>query len=513
MADIEAKTLPGAASDLSRTIPYWFLALVGLIYASGFLVVSSFLETHGLRDAGSDLWKIRYIRVGVFCLMLTAVTNAVPYFLKHLMSGRPLISHLVPTILIYIQMELGLFGIAMFARHVGMRESWTPFLLACGLLWSAIGGLIISSRIERMAAGTKAEDETLRTNFRRLLKHVPIWGPRLVAATERFARRMGPDRLCKFGPRVRWLTAFIILCLLRNVAGRNREIIDVLVYQRSAFTMLLSFTLLLGWLPWTAFSSASRLELPASQHRSLWLLLICLLVPTYYFALVAFSHAIFPFIPAVRGGGDYSAAPRVRVYLKEQAQGVALGDYLDTASPDVTRTKPTILLEETATNLFVAGPDDDGGPCQWRMDRGAKPRVLSISRDAIGNVQYFSPVAAYVDCSRAVSGGVTFQIAGSYDDTFVGVEEYIRGKERPPKPPEYANKENGQIFSARDQSGSGTMVVLTEDSGARTSLRVAVTRQHFYLYTYWSTPVIDKGWSKIEADLLCTFLNARHKQL
>jgi hypothetical protein len=76
---------PNGSTDLSRTIPYWFLAFVGLIYASGFLVVSSFLETFGIRDAGADLWKTRYIHIGVFCLMATVIPNAVTYLLSRLL--------------------------------------------------------------------------------------------------------------------------------------------------------------------------------------------------------------------------------------------------------------------------------------------------------------------------------------------------------------------------------------------------------------------------------------------
>jgi hypothetical protein len=90
---MDAPTRPSTGPDLSRTIPYWFLALVGTIYASGFLVVSTFLETYGLREVGTELWKSRYIHIGVFCLILPAVTNAVPYLLVHVMRIRMVASN------------------------------------------------------------------------------------------------------------------------------------------------------------------------------------------------------------------------------------------------------------------------------------------------------------------------------------------------------------------------------------------------------------------------------------
>ena len=514
MAEIIVPTPPSTGTDLSRTIPYWFLALVGLIYASGFLIVSSFLETHGLRDAGSDLWKIRYIRIGVFCLMVTAITNAVPYFLKHLMSTRGIASHLLPTIVIYIALELGLFSSAMFARHLGSHENSAVFIWACGLLWSAILGLFVAAWIERLGKGILDEDVELRAKIKRILDRIPIWGSAIVAAIERFARSMGPDRLCRFGPRIRWVTVLATLYFLWNIAGANREVVEMLVYRLPASVMLLSFTLILGWLPWRAFSIGPK-RVPESQRRSMWLLIGCLVIPTYYFALIAFSRAVFPFIPAVRGGGDYSAAPTVRVYLKEQAQRETLGPYLDTTSRQVARTKPIIFLEETATTLFVASPDDAGGPCQWRLDADKKPPVLSINRDAIANVQYLSPASAYLDCSRVVSGGNTIESAASFEVTFRDVKDYLTENGNPPTAPgSSANQENGQIFTARGKSGTGIMVALTMDNDTQTSLRVAVTKQDRYWYAnYWSTPVIDEGRTDVEAHGLEAFLNSRHKHI
>src|ERR1035441_9433607 len=118
---------PSTRPDLSRTIPYWFLAFVGLIYASGFLVVSDFLETYGLRDAGAELWKTRYIHIGVFCLMATVIPNAVTYLLIQLLPTKTATTidplpykglRVVSSISIYIELELGFFASPMFGRHV-----------------------------------------------------------------------------------------------------------------------------------------------------------------------------------------------------------------------------------------------------------------------------------------------------------------------------------------------------------------------------------------------------------
>jgi hypothetical protein len=74
--------------DIARTIPYWFIATVGLVYASGFIVVTMFLETYGLRDLGTDLWKARYIHVGVLCSVFPIVPVISAYLLYKMVRTR-----------------------------------------------------------------------------------------------------------------------------------------------------------------------------------------------------------------------------------------------------------------------------------------------------------------------------------------------------------------------------------------------------------------------------------------
>ena len=62
-----------AAVQFARTIPYWLVAIVGLIYASGFLVVTTHLERYGIRIVGTDVWKSRYIHIGVLSVVFPAM--------------------------------------------------------------------------------------------------------------------------------------------------------------------------------------------------------------------------------------------------------------------------------------------------------------------------------------------------------------------------------------------------------------------------------------------------------
>ncbi len=162
------------------------------------------------------------------------------------------------------------------------------------------------------------------------------------------------------------------------------DVIQMIVSHFLIIAMFLLFNYLLGWLPWRIFSTGTK-QVSAEKHVGMWLLNVCLIVPIYYLSLLTFSHAVFPFIPAVRGGGDYSVAPSVFLYHKNQQFP---------AFPH-----PFILLEETATTLFVAKPKDAGGPCEWRLGPENKPEVLMISREDIAEIKSFSPSNAYRDCS------------------------------------------------------------------------------------------------------------------
>ncbi|MBF0548814.1 MAG: hypothetical protein HQM08_30615 [Candidatus Riflebacteria bacterium] len=48
----EEKSNSCRLGDYARVLPYCFVAFVGTIYAAGFLVVETFLEHLGIREAG-----------------------------------------------------------------------------------------------------------------------------------------------------------------------------------------------------------------------------------------------------------------------------------------------------------------------------------------------------------------------------------------------------------------------------------------------------------------------------
>jgi cytochrome bd-type quinol oxidase subunit 2 len=132
MADVMKDPIPGVGtvaawplnSELARTVPYWFLATVGFIYASGFVVVTTFLETYGLRDIGTDFWKARYIHVGVLCAVFPLVLVITAGLLIHLVRSRQRTNprpftalRLANVLILFLTVEISFYFYVMFSRR------------------------------------------------------------------------------------------------------------------------------------------------------------------------------------------------------------------------------------------------------------------------------------------------------------------------------------------------------------------------------------------------------------
>ena len=118
--------------SFARTIPFWFLAIVGLIYASGFLVVTTHLDMLGIRDVGSELWKSRYIHIGVLSLGFPIMIVSTVYVFAEYIIPRKFEPYKKPqpkgtailyfiglgiSLLIFLSSELTYYAFAMFVRR------------------------------------------------------------------------------------------------------------------------------------------------------------------------------------------------------------------------------------------------------------------------------------------------------------------------------------------------------------------------------------------------------------
>lgn len=149
------------------------------------------------------------------------------------------------------------------------------------------------------------------------------------------------------------------------------------------------------------------------HERRVWLLTVPLVGLMYYLTLVGFAHSFFPYIPANRGGGDYTVAPSVCIDLKEERSPTSAAfTVMVDVFPEVLKkegnpttaaldafmkdTSPKVLIDENSTTLFVAADHhedkDEGGPCEWRESYLHKrPKVWAIGRESVAAVRYARP--------------------------------------------------------------------------------------------------------------------------
>lgn len=119
---------------------------------------------------------------------------------------------------------------------------------------------------------------------------------------------------------------------------------------------------------------------------------ICMMLPIFYLSLMCFSTAVFSYIPASRGGGDYTVAPIIVIKVKSGLTvDSANARYLEADGQGGLRTHPSVLIEETSAAIFIADPNDAGGPAEWRKSQGTRPGVFAIARQNVEAVQYLSP--------------------------------------------------------------------------------------------------------------------------
>jgi hypothetical protein len=112
---------------------------------------------------------------------------------------------------------------------------------------------------------------------------------------------------------------------------------------------------------------------------------VCVLAILYFVMVMVFGYSIYHYVPAGRGGGDFSAASLVKVRLKGDSKEVQQ-DWLCFDNDD----KVLVVVEGTNSSIFVAKPTEKGSPENWRKGRSSRPRVVEIPRSEIDRIEYLN---------------------------------------------------------------------------------------------------------------------------
>jgi hypothetical protein len=107
-----------------------------------------------------------------------------------------------------------------------------------------------------------------------------------------------------------------------------------------------------------------------------------------YLSTLAYAYHIYPYLPSSRGGGDYSADPRVCLLTFNSDAITSIPDSL--IENRSLQSKPLTLLEESPTLVFVTPECTFTERARWRrVGVENKPKVIyTIQRDAITTISF-----------------------------------------------------------------------------------------------------------------------------
>jgi hypothetical protein len=126
---------------------------------------------------------------------------------------------------------------------------------------------------------------------------------------------------------------------------------------------------------------------------------LCLISVLYYMSALNYAHRVYPYIPAFKGGGDYSEVALATIYFDKDAADILPTDIFTTTNipasvPNASSTNrqvpvvthPLIILDGTTESVYVALTNSGGGPKEWRKRGGGKPLIYEFRRSLIASI-------------------------------------------------------------------------------------------------------------------------------
>lgn len=354
-------TLSTQRKPLIELLPQWILAGTGVIYAAGFLVVLAFLDRFGIREAGSDFWKARYIHIGILCLAFPLILNGTILSLVHLVfNGKfnksTMWQRLMPIGLLVINLELVAFMMIMLTNRTPGGNSIAGLTPIQWILASTLLGVPILLLLERI--------------IEKVAGKVPAADSELSPVTQ------------SFSVSARWVLTMIVACLDVWYFIEFKSTVNGV--QPALALTYVAFSVLLGVMVSTV-AVYERRQPQESRRKAIAVLAASIIGPFFYLVVLAFSYGVFQNIPATRGGGDFTMSPRVVLTMKSNPPTSPIdGKYFDKSTPQITI--PLILIEETTWAFYLADPQDAGGPTEWKSIGGRKPEILILNKAEVAKL-------------------------------------------------------------------------------------------------------------------------------
>lgn len=368
-------------SDGVHQLSQWFIGIFGLTYLTGYLIEFFYYASWGIVEAAGEVFKLKYIQSGITFFFFAG--TVIIYILAWIEIDRinfPLRRavhqgwYITRTLLgVGIFNIMSIFFAALFTslHYTPTITTWGPILLLIfSILLYAIIIHISERRYSRLYSvlGRRRSPRTSRALRKELLTE---W-------------RNDLDRRDKVALAL-WAPYIAILDLIL-IRAKIPWLLDLALGGGWIFAILLILTAVLLYRLLYRYNQLKTMQDVNSGFRRGMLMTLSTVVMSiiFFLLIICYSYWVFPFIPSVKGGGDYEHALRVVFVLKQPAKKEQLDanlDYRD-LQDNINRPTDAILLYTTTTSYYFARPIKGSDPCDWRAGR-SRPRILQVKREEI----------------------------------------------------------------------------------------------------------------------------------
>jgi len=313
-----------------KHLPFLAATIVGLTYFCGFLVDNTYNQALGIREAGWELLRARYLYTGFLCLYFP-VSVAIVF-----LGGVHLYKRQFPVYLSSILLVIALlcdFYILIAFGEPGFTHEHSPLIAL-------------------------------------------LFGPPLIYLS--LLRQREDRNGVSFGCPIRL-----------GVLKRHFLLLYVITLSIITFWPLtpiaFEFLTQCGWLyPLFLLSGCSILWWLISSRIVGAMLVVSLVLPVtlLYLTVMVFSYRVLPFIPTAKGGRDYSRGTSKTVFFYDEEE-----IFPEEIVAQKGITIALTVLEETPTRYYVAAGTDQLTREKWRKTgAGNRPNpIYSIKRDIVNS--------------------------------------------------------------------------------------------------------------------------------
>lgn len=321
----------------------WLLAIPALLYATGFLVMFTAEERLGIVNSGGDFFKVKYMHVGVLCVMYIGLFAGLAYLFSEWTNkeGRAGPTDLTRRHLLILFPVIA--GIIVQLTIAPLGSFWWP---PAGLLLGFTVVAVVVSSYAQVKRGTQADYQI-------------HWGWLVLIAG------------------LGWAFLVAEVCAVEWYLWKSPLKASV------SFVMFAVFACLIGR---SLFRSAegARGQQTAGRRVAWWLIGMSFAGFFYYVDTYVFALAIYPHISVRKGGGDYCDAPDAVLYFVGRDNGAVPEDVLD----GDRRSKLLVILLENAGVIYAA--EDEGSErCRWGKSSKDRPkRIYQFNRSTVSAVEF-----------------------------------------------------------------------------------------------------------------------------